>query len=676
MTNKQRTKLELIRIEGIGRMLLQRVEEDRLIDLVASVTKATPQNIKKAIFRLPRYQLIQIIERASDVISSEDIDNAYEQYRYGLKPGFTLFSINKKCKVISEAEAYRSISEKLNCIHYEADESIKSITPKAHAKISASVVEYSFYYLNKHSYLDEHETPAFVYEYEECFAWIDIKNAFLAIKNAPEKVLTILKRALSETYETQMTNIKLTKKLIHDIFGDENIKRGSFIKPNASDNEAEKITVSDSRFSAKQAIQESISSYNMTGTYLNETVGENQDNTLGINCDKGRVYLTSNVSATVFREWSVQRITSIISYLSSNADYSDFSVFQAKNVMDFPMWAEFSIPQKKLLEQVCYSAYVASCNKQDSAPLNCSVLELKNSMKAHFYNTLLAYCDQCDEPFFPHCSCGASNLSVTRDGKIFCAECGSFQERIFCEVGHENKVANSEDIICLYPTYDMIQNIAQTLKKAFDITLSGNMYIHNGHLTLLAPQNGGLVLASAIPELQAIFDTSLSQSEYDTTLQAVQGIKEKCRKTANKNCNTCTLTDNPTCLMKIFSTNPTYRPSPHQAGEFGDVNFSVTLNGQSCELVGVAKSAQNEKDVLNLSEPPAREMLQQILTATHDARIGIIAAICPMRFHDQLVEELRYLAKLTGKPIVILDDMFMAKQYKVYLNRMKKKNHD
>ena len=128
--------------------------------------------------------------------------------------------------------------------------------------------------------------------------------------------------------------------------------------------------------------------------------------------------------------------------------------------------------------------------------------------------------------------------------------------------------------------------------------------------------------------------------------------------------------------MKIFSTNPTYRPSPHQAGEFGDVNFSVTLNGQSCELVGVAKSAQNEKDVLNLSEPPAREMLQQILTATHDARIGIIAAICPMRFHDQLVEELRYLAKLTGKPIVILDDMFMAKQYKVYLNRMKKKNHD
>lgn len=655
-------------------MLLQKVEEERLINLVSSVTNAMPQNIRKSIFRLPRYQLIQIIEHTSDVISSEDIDHAYEQYRYGLKPGFTLFSINKKCKIISETKAYNLMSEKLNSIHYEDDEKIKSIAVKAHAKIDVSVVEYSFYYLNKHSYLDENETPEFVYEYEECFVWIDTKNAFLAMKNVPKKVLGILKQAISEVYETQMINIKLTKKLIHDIFGDEKIKRGSFIKPNASDNEAEKITVSDSRFSEKQIIQESISSYDMTGTYLNETVGENQDNTLGINCDKGRVYLTSNVSATVFRAWSIQRITSIISYLSDNADYSDFSVFQAKNIMDFSIWTEFSSCQKKLLEQVCYSAYVASCNKQDCALLDCSVFLLKNSMKGHFYNTLLAYCDQCNELFFPHCSCGTADLSVTRNDEILCRECGSLQKQIFCEVGHEHIVANLEDIICLYPTSKMIQKIAQTLKNVFDITLEGTLYIHNGQLTLLASQTGGLVLASAIPELQAIAGTNLSQSQYDTALNAVQVMKEKCRRTTNKNCNTCTLTDSSTCIMKIFSTNQTYRPSPHQASEFGDVNFSITLNGQSCELVGVAKSAQNGKDVLNLSETPAREMLQQILMATHDARIGVIAAICPMRFHDQLQEELRYLAKLTGKPIVILDDMFMAKQYKVYRDMMKKKD--
>jgi len=121
--------------------------------------------------------------------------------------------------------------------------------------------------------------------------------------------------------------------------------------------------------------------------------------------------------------------------------------------------------------------------------------------------------------------------------------------------------------------------------------------------------------------------------------------------------------------MKLFTTFSEYRPSPHQAGEFGDVSFTVTHNGNSCQLVGIAKSAVKH-DVLTLSQAPAQEMLQQTLTATHDARIGIIAVICPMRFHDQLVEELRYIAKLTGKPIVILDDRYMMCQYKVYQNTL------
>ena len=128
-------------------------------------------------------------------------------------------------------------------------------------------------------------------------------------------------------------------------------------------------------------------------------------------------------------------------------------------------------------------------------------------------------------------------------------------------------------------------------------------------------------------------------------------------------------------MMKLFSTNSTYRPSPHQAGEFGDISFTVTLRESPCELVGIAKSAVKAKggykDSLTLSEAAAREMIQQVLATTHDGRVGIIAAICPMRFHDQLIEELRYIAKLTGKPIVIFDDMFMVKQYIAYENRKK-----
>ena len=47
MTKKQRTKLELIRIEGICRMLLSKVEEKQLIKIVEAVTQVASQDIKK-----------------------------------------------------------------------------------------------------------------------------------------------------------------------------------------------------------------------------------------------------------------------------------------------------------------------------------------------------------------------------------------------------------------------------------------------------------------------------------------------------------------------------------------------------------------------------------------------------------------------------------------------------
>lgn len=66
-------------------------------------------------------------------------------------------------------------------------------------------------------------------------------------------------------------------------------------------------------------------------------------------------------------------------------------------------------------------------------------------------------------------------------------------------------------------------------------------------------------------------------------------------------------------------------------------------------------------------------MLQQVLTMTHDRRAEIIAPICPMRFHPQLSAELEYIAKLTGKKLVILDDEFMVRLLK-YNNKLNKIN--
>lgn len=668
MNQKQRTKLELIRIEGIWRMLLKKIkDESQLATWVDNVTNTSTKDARKAITRLSRYQLIKIIELAGSAITNEDIDEAYEQYRYGLKPGFTLFNIQSS-KKIGVAAAYAAINSYLSGLHYGEGVNIKAITVKSHSSIDSSVIEFAFYYHIKHSYLSEAEEPSFIYEYKECFAWIDRNNGFLVIQNAPDKVTTVLKNAFVTAYSASITNIKLTRKLINEIFGNEKIKKGTFINPNASDTQAEKITLADSRFAEKQAIQQTVSGYDMTGTYLNQTVGENQPNTLGINCNKGRLYLTSNVSATVFREWSIEKIKSIITYLRSKANYENFDMFQAKNLTDLPVWNSYNVPQKKLIEQMLYAVYVAYLNHQDSADVLCSVGDLRTTMKSYFYEKLSAVCDLCDEPFIPHCDCGGT-LKVSKNGSLRCLECDQEVDAAHCDEGHR-VIINGIDTVVLFPSASLLGDIKETLKNAFDMTVSGFFNISGGRLTLISEQHGYLVLPENIPELKAILDIDIAITEHIDLLKQVKSVKEKCRNSTNSTCNSCDTTNTRCCMMKLFTTFAGYRPSPHQASEFGDVSFTITLNDAQCQLMGIAKSATG-KDTLTLSEASARDMIQQVLTATHDARVGIIAAICPNRFHDQLTEELRYIAKLTGKPLVVLDEKYMIHQYKAYQEKPK-----
>ena len=112
----------------------------------------------------------------------------------------------------------------------------------------------------------------------------------------------------------------------------------------------------------------------------------------------------------------------------------------------------------------------------------------------------------------------------------------------------------------------------------------------------------------------------------------------------------------------MFSTYEGYRPSPHHGHEFGDLDFKVEFEKKKYQFVGIVKSSCN----LTHASPQGREMIQQIISASQDRRIEIIGAVCPTRFDTQFEKDLDYIAKCTHSKIVILDDVFMMKQFKYY----------
>lgn len=335
LSEQAKTKLDLIRIEGLCKLIFNKIDEETIISKISNVTKSNPRDAK-ALTKLSRSQLISIIEKSS--INDEEINQCYEEFRYGLKPGFSIFSF-KSNKKLTLSQVSNSLKEKLKINTSENEEqlaikNIKYVTLENFSK--QNLTEYTFSFLKKHSYIDENEEPKYIYELKETFIWISTKYNFVAIRNCDDRVIKQLSSVISDIYDTELNSIYLTNELVKKIFGKKR-KKVAGINLQANDKEAQKIIMSDPNLNEKEDLQRQLESYTMTSENLEINI-EDITNTLGINNAKGKLYLTKNMTATVFRNWSIETIRKIIEYISNNE--TEFEIFKAKNIMNNKRWNE------------------------------------------------------------------------------------------------------------------------------------------------------------------------------------------------------------------------------------------------------------------------------------------------------------------------------------------------
>ena len=88
---ERRAMLESMQIKGIRWMIWQHIGEENAKERLLSITnQSTIADIRKFVDSQNRETLIKLID-VSPEISPELIESAYDKYRYGLRPGFTLF---------------------------------------------------------------------------------------------------------------------------------------------------------------------------------------------------------------------------------------------------------------------------------------------------------------------------------------------------------------------------------------------------------------------------------------------------------------------------------------------------------------------------------------------------------------------------------------------------------
>ncbi|MBD5135518.1 MAG: hypothetical protein HDT39_06080 [Lachnospiraceae bacterium] len=665
-------KLELVQVSGIIKLILEKCEIDLLELRINSMKDVEVRDVKKAIGHFSRKDLIELIKICPE-IDDNDIDLVYEQYRYGLKPGFILCYLGAECKDIDKAELETKICEKLNTVNYAEDAQYKNVKFKGIESISMDTSELAFSFLSKHSYITEKENPDYVYEYKETFVWISTSGGYLAIKSAPSKIIFLLKRIMGDVFRTNVISVCLTKQMINKIFGNNKIKRGTYFKPNANNDEAQKVTIADANLAEKPNVREAYGDYDMTSSSLEENINDDISSTLGINCKQGKIYLSKNMSASELRTWSLKRIKDIMHYIK-DATLESQEAFDIMNPLEHGSLDSFSITQKKEIVKILFCVYCMRKHSLDSYHILCTSGELLYKCDKHFLKYFFSESDDEHDEGIPSCTeCGATNFAITKSGRVTCLSCGEQQEGKYVfedEQGNEQRFLGVERFLALFPDLNLKEAIWNIMGELYSIDMSGydSFYICDGHLTLIRKKaSGGKILVKELKELKCISEIALEKSERESLLEKYKSIKEKCSAHSNDACSVCSY-DNRKCIMSLFTCFD-FRPNPHQNSEFGDVNFWVTYKGEKRTLVGIAKS-KNSADTLTTSSKAAREMIQQVLTMSHDARVDIIAVICPMRFHPQLENEIEYIAKLTGKKVVYFDDEFMARLLKYdYLNR-------
>lgn len=675
--DEQRIKLESMQIKGIRWMIWDNIEKDVIESRLLQIKgQGSTSDITKLVNAQSRATLIQLIEQSPEITPST-IDIAYEKYRYGLKPGFTLFWAKHDHIVVLDKDAVEyQIKEYFQSIKYGEDDKYKGLEFNAITKFG-DTYEISVTYLQRFNYIDENGEFTYVYMMKEGFVWLGIDRNFIAINNLPETLMNALKDFFSKLYRAKITNIKITNDLLNKVFPKDNTKKITRHNPNPSENQLAKVSFADPKLSEKQdCIPAEYEDYDVVNTQYVEDIDGTTTGTLGVNCDKGKMYLSKSLTSTQFRAWSTRRIDDIISYFQNSTDITLDSI-SSRNMFTSSMWIgvkESSIP---ILNEIVYA--IVNCKKAGIScyPVSFETYKAYTELSKFFLERISFVCDNCEETAIPYCEkCGRSDFSISKKSpiKVLCQNCGDVQQNSFgfiCENGHVSKYSDVNEFLELISNESFAEKLFDTIHTYFeDISFDKNEFfaITNNGLEMHNSPDYAKLKPSDISEFVPISNRKLTHDK-NQLVKLYNRLKEKCGPVTTEQCaeckdSICQSEKDIRCILKLFENFEGFVPQPHQGHEFGDVSMLVSIDGRNYSFCGAAKSGTSK---ITKSTKLGREIIQQTLDAMHDARADIIGTIYPGLLDDQLKYLLYQEAKLHNKRFVILDEDFMIKLLDKYL---------
>lgn len=391
----------------------------------------------------------ELVSKADELtkVTEADIEDLYENYRYGRRPSFYLYLLPSGLTRPDTRKLQAFLDQLAACDNFDLCPEL-DIGPTSGDGASPDQVslldeedlddfcEIRFRYYVPHRFLNIDEQPDKVLQSRFGFLWLDLNLGYLAILSRDERTNRLLTRALSKCLQAIPLPARFPKELLDKHFSIEKARRLSYYDPSTGVRRSISGYGLWQRF--KKEILEREQLYTRPSTLYTEEVAEGVTSGLGVAATSGKIYLTRTLPTSVVRAWARHRLPDLmrdLQELRASQPDSFSQSLDAVNRMRLPASGRAAIITlvEALLE--------IERENLTSTTLPQTAIEIYEALAGKYFSPYLrTQCSTCNETaeLCPHCESPA----IEFDGEVVtCEQCrttisGAESVALGCMNGH------------------------------------------------------------------------------------------------------------------------------------------------------------------------------------------------------------------------------------------------
>ncbi|MFD2412681.1 hypothetical protein [Paenibacillus rhizoplanae] len=694
-SDNKSTKLLHVQNGAIRKLLYTHVTDEDLKNRYRAVIgRETKKDIKEALQRVEKAKLIEIINKSPE-ITEEHIELCFEENRYSNRPNFRLFHLQSLdpqttsasfIQAHKEDKAIKKLNQRLRDVPYSND-NVTSLFAVDQTLIDSQTLEIAFKYNEKYNFIDpETEQNEFIYELKYGFMWINFDQRYVNINLPSDLLVGTLSSVAEEAFACLLIPVNITKSVVERVFPKDSMKRTTFSTTSSdASGKIEKITLADKELGNKISQNPEYEGYDSPSSVYQEAIDEDGElfSTLGVNCEKGKIYLTRQLKATDMRRWGLWRIGQIMNHMNTihaNGDieekFDSFGIADDSEVKTFA----YGHDEKKTIVELMKAIVICEKKGIESYKLlNEKPEKLVAALKKHMNLRFRPYCEGCQEHADLVCpSCGKFEIMVlSRKGQVSTVKCGFCSEnlelnQLTCLMSHKVRVNSWYDGVLMYPNKALTSLMQRMIKKYFpevDFMAEEEQFHFSNNVVHYSANKASRVMyrVEDIPEFEKVWGRRISKQRREELQEVMELLKEKCSKQSSDGCKACQKEHSVRCVMKPFVTFTNHQLHPHHGQEYGDISFNMKmLNMDDAVFVGIAKSYE-KKEITSASDK-GREMLEQFYGKCTDTMTHVIGIVVAGELEQGFTAKLQDLARRYNKKVVMwnYNELLMAVDYAIH----------